>query len=288
MVKHMHRKLNKLSSKEKKIIQDKETERPFTGKYLDHFENGIYTCRQCDAGLYFSRDKFDSHCGWPNFDDEIEDAITKKQDRDGIRTEIICSTCGAHLGHIFKGENLTSKNVRHCVNSISLNFIPKENIEEAYFAGGCFWGIEFSFQKENYVLFTQAGYAGGDKENPKYEEVCQETTGHAETVRVVFNNSLIPYERLVKRFFNLHDPTEENKQGPDIGEQYRSVIFYTSEEQKKTAEQLIQQLISRNIDIKTEVQELKKFWKAENYHQNYFMKNNKTPVFQLGKNLFNE
>ena len=118
-------KYNELTPAEKRVIIDKGTEAPWTGKYLDNKEEGVYTCKQCGAVLYKSEDKFDSHCGWPSFDDEVEGAVKRVSDKDGIRTEIVCANCGAHLGHVFLGEGFTSKNTRHCVNSISLNFVPE-------------------------------------------------------------------------------------------------------------------------------------------------------------------
>ena len=123
-------KYNKLNDFEQYVILKKGTERPWTGEYVDHKEPGTYVCRQCNAALYRSDDKFDSHCGWPSFDDEIEGAVTRKPDADGQRTEIICSNCGGHLGHVFLGERFTEKNTRHCVNSVSMTFIPDKDTKK--------------------------------------------------------------------------------------------------------------------------------------------------------------
>ena len=275
-------KYKKLTSEEERVIINKGTEMPFTGKYLNFDGKGTYVCKNCGSHLYFSKDKFESHCGWPSFDDEIPDAVKRIPDADGIRTEIVCANCGGHLGHVFKGEKYTEKNIRHCVNSISIDFIPVDKITivktgRAIFAGGCFWGMEHLFNKANGVISTDVGYMGGDKNNPTYEEVCSDNTNHAEAIEVIFDNSLTSFEEMTKLFFEIHDPTQVNRQGPDIGSQYRSVIFYLSEEQRVIAEKLINTLEKKGYDIATEVTKATTFWKAENYHQDYYSKNGKEP-----------
>ncbi len=271
---------NSLNPEEKAVIVDKGTERPFTGEYYDFWEKGTYVCKRCDAPLYKSTDKFDSQCGWPSFDDEIPGAVKRQPDADGVRTEILCNNCGAHLGHVFEGEGFTDKNTRHCVNSISMNFIPEKKIEKyekAYFAGGCFWGVEYYFQNAEGVVSTTVGYMGGDKENPTYKEVSYTNTGHAETIEVVYDPEKTSYEEMAKLFFEIHDPTQVNRQGPDIGEQYRSVVFYTDDNQKKIAEKLIGILKDNGYDVATEVVKAGPFWEAEDYHQDYYEKKNGQP-----------
>ena len=270
---------NKLTKEEERVIIHKGTEVPFTGKYYKYDEKGVYTCKRCGSPLYRSQDKFDAGCGWPSFDDAVPEAIIRQTDADGIRQEIICSNCGAHLGHVFLGEGFTEKNVRHCVNSISLNFIPaqKEEVQKAVFGGGCFWGVEYYLQKAEGVISTRVGYTGGDKDNPTYEEVCSGNTGHIEAVEVTFDPALITYEELAKLFFEIHDPTQEDGQGPDLGEQYKSVIFYKDENQKKTALKLIDILKKKGYKVATQLRKADRFWVAEKYHQDYYQKKNKRP-----------
>jgi len=273
-------KFNKLTIEEKSIIEDKKTEPSFSGEYEKFFVPGVFTCRRCGAVLYRSEDKFDAHCGWPSFDQEVPGAVKRTKDADGSRTEITCERCGAHLGHVFVGEQLTEKNTRHCVNSLAMKFVPKaevENkIETAYFGSGCFWCAEAMFQMIKGVLSVTSGYAGGTLENPTYADVSSGQTGHAEVVRIEFDPTHISYEALLNIFFATHDPTTPNRQGNDVGTQYRSIILYENETQQEIAQKFIANLETEKVfssPIVTQVVPLEKFYAAEDYHQNYYQKN---------------
>ena len=279
--------LEKLTPQERHVIVNKGTERAFTGKYTDSTEDGNYTCKVCGKALYTSKDKFSSHCGWPSFDDAIKGAIKEKTDADGRRTEILCANCGAHLGHVFKGEGYTNKNTRHCVNSISLNFkkkdenntkkTQKEELKKAYFAGGCFWGVEYHLESIKGVKDAISGFMGGKQKNPSYYDVVRKNTGHLETVEVVYDPKVVSYETLAKAFFEIHDPTQTNGQGPDIGSQYLSAIFVKNDEEKKTIEKLIKILEDKGLKIATKVLEADEFYKAEDYHQDHYKKKGTEP-----------
>ncbi|MDR0661551.1 MAG: bifunctional methionine sulfoxide reductase B/A protein [Prevotellaceae bacterium] len=272
-------KTNPLTPEEERVIIHKGTEALFTGEYYMHKEEGVYIYKYCNAILFRSSDKFESSCGWPSFDNEVSGAVKQNPDSDGKRVEILCNRCGGHLGHIFTGERLTPKNIRYCVNSISLNFIPisQMKVERAYFAAGCFWGVQHYLNKAKGVIETTVGYMGGKTDSPTYKEVCSNTTGHAEVIEVVYDPLQTSFEELAKLFFEIHDPTQINRQGPDIGEQYRSEIFYQNEEEKKTAEKLMQLLYAKGIVAATLLEPATTFWKAEDYHQHYYEKNGKMP-----------
>lgn len=279
-------KQNPLTPEEERVILHKGTERPFTGQFWNSFEAGTYLCRNCGAPLYRSSDKFRSECGWPSFDDALPGAVKRLPDADGVRTEIVCARCGGHLGHVFEGERLTVKNIRHCVNSVSMQFVPAAGQDTAIVAGGCFWGVEYFLQKMPGVISTTVGYTGGKKEKPTYEEVCSHTTGHAEAVEVVFDPSRVTYEAVLKAFFELHDFTQVNRQGPDIGEQYRSEIFYRNERQKETAEGLIRILKEKGYKVATRLTKAGPFWSAEEYHQDYYDHKGSLPYCHKPKKIF--
>jgi len=286
-------KYNKLTPEEERVILHKGTERPFTGSYTDLTAKGTYICKRCNAPLYRSEDKFASDCGWPSFDDEIKGAVKRILDADGQRTEIVCAGCGAHLGHVFTGEGFTAKNTRHCVNSISMLFFPAgEKLPEpiaaapprpagapakAWFAGGCFWGVEYYFERAKGVKSAVSGYMGGHFDHPTYQQVCSGTTGHLETVQVSYDPTQTSYETLARLFFEIHDPTQADGQGPDRGEQYHSVIFYSTPEEKATAEKLISLLKNKGYKVVTAVRPATTFWEAEGYHQDYYAHKGQTP-----------
>ncbi len=274
--------ISKLTKFEQHVLIDKGTERAFSGKYVKTKEDGTYNCKVCGTALYTSKDKFDSHCGWPSFDDAIPGAIKETLDADGRRTEITCANCGAHMGHVFKGEGLTSKNVRHCVNSISLNFQKKKKsttstMAKAYFAGGCFWGVEYYLEKIKGVKEVTSGFMGGHMKNPGYYDVIRKKTGHLETVEVLYDPSKVSYETLAKTFFEIHDPTQIDGQGPDIGSQYLSAVFVNNKTERATVNKLIKILEGKGLKVATKVLAKVPFYSAEEYHQNHYIKKGGTP-----------
>jgi len=165
-----------------------------------------------------------------------------------------------------------------------MDFVP--NGQRAVFAGGCFWGVEYYFKNVPGVISVTSGYTDGKTERPTYEQVCSSKTGHAEAVEVVFDPNKTNYETLAKLFFEIHDFTQLNKQCPDIGRQYRSGIYYFNNEQKKTAEKLVQILKEKGYDVKTEIKTAQTFWPAEQYHQNYYQKTGKTPYCHIYRKIF--
>ena len=268
---------SKLTPEEKRVIVDKGTEAPFTGEYDDFFEHGVFICRACSSPLYESKDKFDAGCGWPAFDKVKDGSVERIKDMSlGYeRTEIICAKCKGHLGHVFEGEKLTPENTRHCVNSISIRFLSYDSLSLATFAAGCFWGVEELFRTIQGVYSTTVGYVGGEKVDPTYKEVCTGNTGHAEAVQIVYDAKQVNFITLLNIFWNNHDPTTLNRQGPDVGSQYRSAIFFHHEDQKKAAENSKKELDRSNKfkkRIVTQIIPITNFYRAEEHHQDYLYK----------------
>ncbi|MDP3704758.1 MAG: bifunctional methionine sulfoxide reductase B/A protein [Legionellaceae bacterium] len=264
----------------RQVICDKATEHPHSGAYNTVMTEGSYLCRRCGLALFRAHSQFSSGCGWPSFDGTIEDAVKQLPDADGRRIEILCNRCDAHLGHVFTGEHFTDKNVRHCVNAAAVDFVADETVldtEEAIVAGGCFWGVDYYLRQIPGVLIVEVGYLGGEVSEPTYEQVCQGDTGHVEAVRVVFDAAKTNYSTVLKRFFEIHDPTQHNGQGPDIGFQYRSAVFYYNQAQHDCVMDLSHQLKANGYSVVTQIQPADVFWKAEDYHQDYYQKHPKTP-----------
>ncbi len=283
------------------VAREADTERAFTGTMWNDETKGTYYCAACGYKLFKSNQKFTSSCGWPSFfEQENKESVTFKDDNSyGMkRIEANCGRCDAHLGHLFDdGPEPTGK--RYCMNAISLDFvadadvsntgdIDSSNNEQAeqtiVLGGGCFWCVEAVYQNLQGIKSVYSGYAGGMVENPSYEEVCTGRTGAAEVVEITYDKSVTNLNEIFKVFFTVHDPTTLNRQGADTGTQYRSVIFYKNEDQKKAAESIIAELTKQNVyssKIVTTLEPLKNFYKAEEYHQGYYENNKDKPYCQM-------
>jgi peptide methionine sulfoxide reductase msrA/msrB len=301
--------LKKLSPEQYSVTQQCSTEPPFKNAYWDHHEPGIYVDVVDGKPLFSSKDKFDSGSGWPSFTRPIESGIIDylSDASHGMeRVEVKSKVAQSHLGHVFE-DGPGPDHRRYCINSASLKFIHARDLEkegygkylnlfpeyqkkqlpkvsgdqsslreEIILAGGCFWGVEELLRKIPGVIETQVGYSGGKLSNPTYESVKKGNTGHAESVKIVFDPSRLKLETLLDHFFTLHDPTTANRQGNDIGSQYRSVIFYSSDHQKQLAVNKIKEWNESKKwknPIVTEVLKAGPFYDAEEYHQDYLQKN---------------
>ncbi len=291
----------KLSSEQFIVTQQCGTEPPFHNAYWDNHKPGIYVDVVSGEPLFSSLNKFDSGTGWPSFTQPLKgaDVVEKKDSTFGMaRTEVRSKMADSHLGHVFDDGPADKGGLRYCINSAALKFIPVEEMDQAGYgeylepfvqaglitapvhetailAGGCFWGMEEIIRKIPGVLKTTVGYSGGKTANPTYEEVSTGSTGHAESIQVEFDSTRLTYQTLLDYFFRMHDPTTLNRQHNDVGTQYRSAIFYTTEAQKKTAEAVKARWdksgkIGRPIT--TEITASGKFYPAEDYHQKYLVK----------------
>ena len=285
----------KLSPLQYEVTQQCGTEPPFKNEFWDNHRAGIYVDVVSGEALFSSLDKFDSGSGWPSFTKPIDKThVTTKTDSTlGMkRTEVRSKNADSHLGHVFP-DGPGVDGLRYCINSASMRFIPVEKLaaegygqylplftnvkqEVATLAGGCFWGAEQLLRELPGVIQTQVGYTGGFLKNPTYEDVKTGTTAHAESVEVIFDPAKVTYAAILQYFFRLHDPTTLNQQGNDKGTQYRSVIFYHSDAQKKIAEQVKAEVNKSGKWKKlivTEIVPATEFYSAEDYHQDYLQKN---------------
>ena len=280
------------------VARNADTERSFTGTMWNSETKGTYYCATCGNKLFRSQQKFTSSCGWPSFfeQEDKESVVFKSDNSFGMRrTEALCGRCNSHLGHLFDdGPEPTGK--RYCMNAISLDFVPdgikdesdskneSENSDTIIIGGGCYWCVEAVYQKLDGVKKVISGFAGGTIENPSYEQVCSGTTGAAEVIEITYDTAITNLDEIFQIFFTVHDPTTLNRQGGDIGTQYRSVIFYKNEEQKIAATSIINELNDKKVysnKIVTTLEPLIKFYKAADYHQNYYQNNKSQGYCQM-------
>ena len=293
----------RLTPEEYDVTQNCGTEPPFRNKYWNNHEPGLYVDVVDGTPLFSSADKFDSGTGWPSFTRPLSEQSTVRK-RDATygmeRVEVRSKAADSHLGHVFDDGPAQAGGERWCINSAALRFIPLADLEKegygewkaritgstggakataksevAILAGGCFWGMEELLRKQPGVLDIEVGYTGGWVENPKYDDTHDSKSGHAEAIRIEFDPTKTSYGELLDFFFRIHDPTTKNRQGNDVGTQYRSAIFYTTEAQREEATKAVERARASGRwkkPITTEVTAASKWWPAEDYHQDYLQK----------------
>lgn len=254
------------------IARRKGTERPFGPDYCPHVEPGRYRCACCEALLFEAAAGFVSGTGWPSFTQPIaDDAVAYHWDRShgSERIEVTCNSCGAHLGHVFP-DGPPPSDLRYCINAAVLERLPP-GAQLATIGGGCFWCTQAQFQLVEGVYATACGYSGGHDPDPDYAAVCSGSSGHVEVVQIVFDPERLPYDRLLQLHLAGHDPTSRDRQGADVGSQYRSVIFTHDAPQSASAQAVIAAAQEHSpAPIVTVVAPLDQFHRAEYEHQNYF------------------
>jgi len=276
-----------------RVMRLKGTEQPFkeTCPIPPEGQGGIYQCAGCGTDLFKYNAKFESGTGWPSFWDPVSELNIRLETDSSFgmeRTEILCARCDAHLGHVFDdGPPPTGK--RYCINTVALKLKVAQKtvqVQKAAFAAGCFWGVEAAFRQliGKGVISVRSGYTGGHFKDPTYEDVCSGKTGHAEAVEITYDPEKISYQQLLDAFWSIHDPTTLNRQGSDVGAQYRSAIFFHTSEQEKLAiasRDRLEKTKRFKRKIVTDIVKAGEFYPAEEYHQDYYKKRGLQPTCHI-------
>ncbi len=282
-----------LTPEQYRVTRRHGDETPFSGEYCESFSPGIYTCLGCGTKLFDSTVKFDSGTGWPSFTAPVNDDVVKyvPDNRYGMQNvEVLCNVCDAQLGHVFP-DGPQPSGLRFCINSVALK---KEEVQAqetakedssigiATLGGGCFWCTEAILNELEGVTKVSSGYSGGHVDNPTYRQISNGNTGHAEVVQVQFDTRKISYADLLRIFLATHNPTSLNRQGADVGPEYRSIILFHNDAQQQTAREIIGEMqASFDKPIVTELVPFSKFFKAEQSHQDYYRNNPENAYCQV-------
>ncbi|GEP51169.1 peptide methionine sulfoxide reductase MsrA [Flavobacterium noncentrifugens] len=264
-----------LTDEEFRITRLKGTERAHSSEMCSYFEPGKYACICCGSLLFDGGEKFESGTGWPSFMQPMaENAVAYHKDISFgmVRIEALCNTCDAHLGHVFP-DGPAPSGLRYCMNAVSLQKVGSKT-RKITFGGGCFWCTEAIFGQLKGVEKVESGYSGGNISNPTYREVCSGMTGHAEVIEITYDPDEISFEDLILIHLSTHNPTTSNRQGADVGTQYRSIIFYRNADEKQRAIDVLKEMQpSFGENIVTQIALFEQFYKADSDHQDYYANN---------------